>query len=150
MEADGWQKRVEFYQGGTLGIMKFPGHGRCAWVPAASRQQEARVRAERDAYVPTVYHVVVPSVISGVRKGLPVPPGILLLRPHDSSDPIPLLGSSFSMRARGRNGGSAPFTGVPPESLGGAVQHGIQSGPAPADARDRGVWKGVAKTVNVA
>ena len=62
---------MEFYQGGTLGIMKFPGHGRCAWVPAASRQQEARVRAERDAYVPTVYHVVVPSVISGVRKGLP-------------------------------------------------------------------------------
>lgn len=106
------------------------------------------MRAERDAYVPTVYHVVVPSVISGVRKGLPVPPGIPLLRPRDSSDPIPLLGSSFSMRTRGRHGGSAPFTGVPPESL--AVQHGIQSGPAPADARDRGVWKGVAKTVNVA
>lgn len=35
-------------------------------------------------------------------------------------------------------------------SLGDAVQHGIQSGPAPADTRDRGVWKGVAKTVNMA
>ena len=121
-----WENFLEFDQAGPVGILKFPAQGshricRQKMRPAAaSILERARGSGARRARHPggAVYDMHVPSVISGGEEEASCPPRIPLLGPHDSSDPVPLLGSNLSVRTqRGCGGSGGELDLHPPKEL---------------------------------